>query len=219
MERLMRATDGARKGFTIIELAIVIAIIGVISAISIPNLSIMLTRMRLNSATIRVERTIGIAKKMSIANRQRYCIEFTADAGHADNNITTYLIQADILQEDALSPGVWVTLTSPPELIGWTNNATTELYKAISLESDVTTTTAFGTTDGCTGLLFNNSGYLDNPTADFAFACGGTVCAKLTLRNKNQRFLEQRTLWVDPGGNVRPTVGPNNPPVLATSGP
>ena len=105
-----------------------------------------------------------------------------------------------------------VTLTAPVELAGFTNNPTTELYKGISLEGDPTTTTVFSLTDNCQGMLFNNSGYLDNPVGDFTFACGGTTCAKLTFRNKSQTFVEQRSLWIDRGGNTRLTVGPGVPP-------
>ncbi|MCP4872173.1 MAG: hypothetical protein GY898_25995 [Proteobacteria bacterium] len=195
-------------------MAIVIAIVGIVAAISIPNLGVMLNRMRLNGAAVQLERSIGIAKKMSVANRMRHCIQFTSDAGHADSNSDSYLIGVTMLQETGTDTGIWAALTEPPELVGWSNDSTTELYKSISLESDTTTTTAFATTEGCSGLLFNSSGYLSNATADFAFPCNGANCAKLTLRNKAQRYVEQRALWVDPGGNVRTTVAPHVLPPL-----
>ncbi len=202
------------RGFTIIEVAVVIAIVGVIAVISIPNMTVMLRRMRLNSATVHVERSVGIAKKMSIANRMRHCISFTADTLYGNGNDDAYLITTLVQQETGVDTGVWVTVTEPQEFAGWTNDATTQLYRGVSLESDPTTTTAFSTTDGCAGLLFNSSGYLANPTADFAFACGGENCAKLTLRSKAQRYVEQRTLWIDQGGNVRTSVGPTTIPSL-----
>lgn len=210
----MRRKKSTRRGFTIIEVAIVIAIVGVVAAISIPNLGVMLTRMRLNGAAMQLERSISIAKKMSVANRMRHCIQFSSDAGHADNNSDSYMIGVTMLQEVGVDSGVWATLTEPPELIGWTNDSTTALYKAISLESDTNTTTSFSTTDGCSGLLFNSSGYLSNAPADFGFACNGANCAKLTVRNKAQRYVEQRALWIDPGGNVRMTVAPSVLPPL-----
>lgn len=204
------------KGFTMIELAVVMAIVGVVAVLSIPNLMVMLSRNRLNNATIRLERTVGIGKKLSISSRNRHCITFTADATGADTNSELYLIGTTIAVETEPNSAAWAVLTSPVETSGWTNDATTELYRSISLHPDVDKTTLFGTTDGCAGLLFNTSGYLDNPTADFANPCGGENCAILTLRNKGDSLGgELRTLWIDQGSNVRVTASPLTPPVLA----
>jgi len=200
-----------------LELMIVIAIIGIIAVISIPNMIVLLSRMRMNSAVTRIERTIDVTRKMSLTNRVRYCIQFTSDSGYADNNSESYLIDVDVLQETDVASETWAEVTSPVDLSSWVNSPgspSTELYGGISLEGDPTTTTLFGSTAGCQGLVFNSNGYLDNPTADFAFPCGGANCAKLTVRNKVQRYVEQRTLWVDRGGNVRVTIGPDVAPAL-----
>lgn len=207
----------ANRGYSMLELMIVIAIMGIVAVISIPNLLVLMSRTRMNSAVTRLERSIDVTRKLSLTNQARYCAHFTSDAGYANNDSESYLIDVDILEETGVASGTWIEVTSPPELGSWLNNPTTELYNGISLEGDPMATTLFGTTDGCQGLVFNSNGYLDNPTADFAFPCGGTNCAILTVRNKVQSYLEQRTLWIDRGGNVRVTIGPLSPPVLDTA--
>ncbi len=207
-----RRTD---KGFSMIELAVVIAIIGVVAVISIPNLMVWLSRNRLSNATVRLERTVGIGKKLAISSQQRHCMTFTSDATAADTNSEVYHIGVLIYSETTPDQGDWLLLSSPPETSGWTNDATTELYRSISLHTDLDKTTLFSSTDECAGLLFNSSGYLDNPNGDFATACGGENCARLTLRNKGDTLGgEMRTLWIDQGANVRITQGPTLPPVL-----
>jgi prepilin-type N-terminal cleavage/methylation domain-containing protein len=202
------------EGYTMLELMIVIAIIGLVAVISIPNIIVLMSRTRMNGAVTRLERTIDVTRKTSMTNRVRSCVTFGSEAGYADSNSENYLIDVHIFQETAVNSGVWVEVLTPTELGSWTNDPTTELYNGITLEGDPTTTTVFGTTAGCTGLVFNNNGYLENPTVEFAYPCGGANCAVLTVRNKIQRFVEQRTLWIDRGGNVRITVGPLNPPIL-----
>ena len=204
----------ADKGFSMLELMIVISLIGIIAVISIPNLTVLLSRMRLNGAVTRLERTIDVTRKMSMTNQARYCIQFTSESTFADSNSDVYLIDVDLFEETGVNTETWTQIATPVELGSWLNDPTTELYKGITLEGDPTTTTQFGSIAGCQGLLFNNNGYLDNPLATFAMPCGGTNCAVLTVRNKIQRYVEQRTLWIDRGGNVRVTIGPLNPPVL-----
>jgi len=195
---------------------IVIAIVGVLAMVSIPNMTRWLSRMRLQGAAQHLASQIDITRKMSVTNRMRYCMTFGADAGFADGNSRSFALQVVVSQETGVNSQVWQPVTEPVELIGFTNNATTDLYRAISLEPGgvSSNTTQLTGVSNCTGLVFNSSGYLDNLGVDFT-PCAGANCAKLTLVNKYYSPIdERRTIWVNRGGIARISVGPNNPPPL-----
>jgi len=196
-----------------IELMIVIAVIGIVALTTVPNLEVWLHRMRLNGAASHLMSTIQNTRKMSITNQNRYCLTFTPDSSSLSSNDSSYLIEVAVSEEVILDSGSWATVTEPVELAGWANNATTELYKGVSLE-DGSNTTAFGGLSNCVGLVFNNAGFLANPVTDFAHAVAGGKYAILTLRNKSRSPAEQRSVWIDRGGNVRLTAGPTTPPIL-----
>ena len=200
---------------TIIELIIVLVIMGIVSVLTVPNLRIWTSRMRMTAAATHLKASIINTRKMAVTTANRYCMSFTGDSNYAGNSDRVYLITLLIKQETAPLSAVWTTVTAPVELAGWSNDSNTVLYKGISLE-DSASTTAFATTSACTGLLFNNKGFLDNPLNDFALLNGGRY-AKLTLRNKSLSFVEQRTLWVDRGANVRTTQGPTTAPNAGTN--
>ncbi|MBN95231.1 MAG: hypothetical protein CL928_14360 [Deltaproteobacteria bacterium] len=201
------------RGVTMIELMIVLAVMGIVALTTVPNLEVWLHRMRLNGAASHLMVTVQNTRKMSITNQNRYCLTFTADAASLSNNDSSYLVGVAVSEEVGLDSGSWSTITEPVELAGWTNDATTELYKGVSLE-DGSNTTTFAGTSNCLGLLFNNAGFLANPGTDFAHAVAGGKYALLTLRNKSRSPAEQRSIWIDRGGNVRITSGPTTPPTL-----
>ena len=197
-------------GFTLIETMIVIAIVGLLALVSIPNMTAWLSRMRLRGAASHLSTQIDITRKMAITKRARYCMTMTGDAGFSDGNTRSFLINVAISEEDGVGTGVWLPVTQPVELAGFTNNQTNDSYPGISLEPGGVSgnSTQFAGTENCAGLLFNQSGYLDNPTADFV-PCNGGQCAKFTLVNKYYNpIAERRTLWVNRGGMPRITAGP-----------
>ena len=211
-----RRVQSNAHGVTLLELMIVVAVMSIIAAISGPNLSILINRTRLDGATARLERSITIARRLALADRTRVCLEFEGDSNYANFSDEEYLIYAAVSKETAPSSGIWTAVTAT-DYGTWTNSPTTALYRGISLETDPSTTTLFGATDDCNGIVFNTTGWLDNPSSEFSTAGGGSNCALLTLRAKNSVTQEKRTLWIDRGGNVRVSAGPNTPPVLDPS--
>jgi hypothetical protein len=128
------------------------------------------------------------------------------------------MIQLSVSQETGNNTGVWQAVTEPIELTGFTNNTASDLYRGISLEpagAGGNTSPVTGVSN-CAGLVFNNSGYLDNLGGDFV-PCGGGNCVKYTLVNKYYSPIsERRTVWVNRGGIARVTVGPTAHPPLGS---
>ncbi len=211
---MRRLRPDTQRGFTIIELVIVIAIIGILAVLSIPNMSAWIGRMRLKQGAQHLQSTIENARRLSLSTGSRHCLRFITDPNYASGEDDAWLMTTVLQVETAPNTGLWTTVTAPPELAGWINDETTELHKAITLEGG-SDTTVFPDVLGCPGMLFNTFGYMANPVTDFAEPCGGQNCARLTLRNKSAIGpIEQRTLWVDRGGNVRMTINPSTPPTL-----
>mgnify|MGYP002885665724 CR=1 FL=1 len=69
---------------------IVIAVVGILAMVSIPNMTRWLSRMRLRGATQHVVSQIDITRKMSVTNRMRYCMTFTGGTGFGDGESRSY---------------------------------------------------------------------------------------------------------------------------------
>jgi prepilin-type N-terminal cleavage/methylation domain-containing protein len=212
------SANARSRGFTLIEVMIVIAVVGIMASLSIPNMTRWLSRMRLRGAAQHMSSQIDLARKMSVTNRARYCLTFGGDAGFNDGTTGNYLIQLTVSEETGTNTGVWQAVTEPVELGGFTNDPTSDLYRGISLEppgAGGNTSQVVGVSN-CAGLVFNSSGFLDNLTADFT-PCNGGNCVKYTLVNKYYSPIdERRTIWVNRGGIARVTIGPLAPPPLGS---
>jgi Tfp pilus assembly major pilin PilA len=204
-----------------IELVLVIAIIGILAAISVPNLEAWLSRMRLNAATAKIVNTVKNTRMLAMSEAVRFCLNFTGDASDGDGNDAQYNLTATIRKETQLRSTVWTIMTAPIELAGWTNahcaagvDCGTDLFRGVSLETGADTSVPAGGNALCAGWVFNKQGFLDNPVTDFTFTCDGlnATCGKLTVISKGVTPLEQRAIWIDRGGNVRVTSGPADAP-------
>jgi prepilin-type N-terminal cleavage/methylation domain-containing protein len=210
------------RGTTMIELVIVIALIGILSALTVPNLEAWLSRMRLNAGTTKVVSTFKNTRQLALSEGVRYCLSFSGDTSFGDGNDNVYNATAVVNAETALRSTSWAPITAPIELAGWSNHHCTgsvvdcgnDLFKGVSLETGPNTTFPAGGDTLCAGFVFNKQGFLDNPTTDFTATCDGinASCSMITLISKGMTPTEQRTVWIDRGGNVRVTSGPTDFP-------
>jgi prepilin-type N-terminal cleavage/methylation domain-containing protein len=78
------------KGFTLTEVMIVVAIIGVMAAIAIPNLSDMAIKIRANSAAREIFGDLYWARTQAIKTGRNFRVDFNAGAGsYTITNVTT----------------------------------------------------------------------------------------------------------------------------------
>ena len=122
-----------RKGFTLIELIIVIAIIALLSALGGPALQAWMWKARLIEASRNIERKMNTVRKLSMANNTRHCIIFQPDSNYQSNG-PNYEIGVNVAAESAPGSQTWIPVTAPPELAGWVNDQTTERFRGVSLE-------------------------------------------------------------------------------------
>ncbi len=64
------------KGFSLIEMVVVVAIIGIILAIAIPGFIVMAPRMRLKSAARDIVSNMQLARAQALRDRKTYTIQF-----------------------------------------------------------------------------------------------------------------------------------------------
>lgn len=83
----MRSTRN--KGFTLIEIMIVIVIMGIMAAIATPNLMSYMSRLRLNGAARQVMTDLMLARGKAVSENKRVGVVFTSNHQYtifSDNN-------------------------------------------------------------------------------------------------------------------------------------
>jgi type IV fimbrial biogenesis protein FimT len=93
------------KGFTITELMIVIAIMGVLTAVATPNMSRWLTSIRMASATREIASTLQLARVKAITKNTNVRINF-------DTTANTYQMQ----QRDSVNLTTWNNVENAKKL-------------------------------------------------------------------------------------------------------
>ena len=113
----MRTASGQRRaGLTLIELAIVVTLIGMLTMVAMPRIAVLTARLSLRAASDDVRTALAIGR--SLAVRRGEYVAFVGDAAHGRIRIVSGV---DTLFTRDLAPhGVTLTLTR--DSITWAPN-------------------------------------------------------------------------------------------------
>lgn len=77
---MIRQEEGNNKGFTVIEFAIVLAIIAIMALVMTPALGEWATRFRIKGATRELADTFQLARLKAVSNRVQYKVQLDLDS-------------------------------------------------------------------------------------------------------------------------------------------
>lgn len=92
-----------QAGFSLTELVIILAIIGLLSAVAVPNLAEMMPRFRLSNATQRIMTDLQFARMRAIATNKEYRLNFNP-------SVESYLIEEGNQSSGSTWPGTTMDL-------------------------------------------------------------------------------------------------------------
>ena len=90
------------KGFTLVELMVTIAVLGIIASIATPSISLQLANMRVKSTAATLENALKEAKAESAIRRQDVAVSYTSSTISV-GNIRTYTYDAKSTIKNASS--------------------------------------------------------------------------------------------------------------------
>ena len=96
--RHVSSAEGRQQGFTLVELMITVAILGIITMIAAPSMSLQFANMRIKSTTATLENALKEAKAESVIRRQDIAVRYNDNGAAAGSisvgNIRTYSYDA-----------------------------------------------------------------------------------------------------------------------------
>ena len=95
----------SHKGFTLVELMIVIAVMGIMAAIAMPNYRTYMAQRRLNGAARQVMFDLMAARSKAVSLNQKVKVDFGTNHGYqiwndADGNGTVAIDEGDNIKKD-----------------------------------------------------------------------------------------------------------------------
>jgi Tfp pilus assembly protein FimT len=94
---------GHSCGFSLVELAVILAVLSILAAVGVPSILEMMPRIRLNSAAQRIVSDVQFARMRSIATGKEYRLNF-------DVSTESYQIEEGNLSSGSTWPGTAVDL-------------------------------------------------------------------------------------------------------------
>jgi prepilin-type N-terminal cleavage/methylation domain-containing protein len=106
--KLSRRPDAAnRKGFTVIELAVTLAVIGILVKIALPNFLVWLPVLKLSGAARQIATDLQLAREQAIATNASKTVTFNTSAG-------SYTFGSESRSVPSLFPGIMISAASSP---------------------------------------------------------------------------------------------------------
>ena len=185
-------------GFTLIELVVVVAIVGIVASLAVSDLSSLIGRYRLNSAARELAGRVSDCRMKAISDNRECALVFVA----ADQNLAGDWRLNDGRYEQRVAEVTGAGVTWAPDTEGIVDlrlgpnkqaGVSIEPWAPIAGPANLNLPSS---------VVFGPQGVSTNPLSDFS--AGGVI--RIVLRNKRADSVEQRVVRIDRGGNAQIAV-------------